>query len=99
VSSPDAIKAIVQDAFEDVALLISGAAVLHQLDDRLIRTLVRRLGRVRTRALSRLARTGHQTSDRPSPAPACRLHPAVEVFLRTNRHHDNARAKEVDRVS
>jgi hypothetical protein len=77
VNSPEAIEGIIRDAFDDVALLIGGAATLHHFEDGLVRILVRRLDRVRARALSRLAGPGGGT--RPGhPHP---LHPAVEKFL------------------
>jgi hypothetical protein len=76
-----AIDAIVRDAFEDVALLISATATLHHLDDQLVRTLVRRLGRVRERALHRLTRIDGRAGEARSPGRPCPLHPAVEGFL------------------
>jgi hypothetical protein len=90
----DAIEAIVRDAFEDVALLIGGAAALHQLEDGVLQGLVRRLDRVRARALSRLARAAGQ------PAPECphRLHPAIEGFLERNRCGHAPAEKEVTRA-
>jgi hypothetical protein len=84
VSTHAVIEAIFRDAFEDVALLIGGAASLHQLDNGLIRTLVRRLARVRTQAISRLAQVGGQPAGDASPEHPHRLHAAVEGFLQRN---------------
>jgi hypothetical protein len=89
--SPDLIEGVFRDAFEDVALLIGGAAALHRLKDDLVRTLVRRLDRVRARALSRLARA----ADEQLPERPHRLHPAVEGFLQRNRCGGLAVRKEV----
>jgi hypothetical protein len=82
VSSSNPIESIIQDAFEDVALLIGGVASLHQLDDQLVRTLIRRLDHVRSRALARLAQTDNHASQASKPAKPYRLHPAIEGFLR-----------------
>jgi hypothetical protein len=76
-----AVDAIVCDAFEDMALLISAAATSHHLDDQLVRTLVRRLGRVRERALYRLTRICGRAGKTASPEQPYPLHPAVESFL------------------
>jgi hypothetical protein len=82
--SPDAIEDVICDAFDDVVLLIGGAAALHHLEDSLVRTLVRRLDRVRARALSRLARTVDGAAGESAFECPYRLHPAVEGFLQRN---------------
>jgi hypothetical protein len=79
------IESIIRDAFEDVALLIGGAATLHQLDDPLVRTLIRRLDHVRSRALARLALADAQTRPAPKPEKPYPLHPAIEAFLARRR--------------
>jgi hypothetical protein len=81
MSSSNQIDSIIQDAFEDVALLIGGAASLHQLDDQLIRILIRRLEHVRSRALTRLAQTDASANRRLKPGKPYHLHPAIEDFL------------------
>jgi hypothetical protein len=78
------IESIFLDAFEDVALLIGGATTLHQLDDGLVRTLIRRLDRVRSRALSRLTRAGDRVTSEPVLERPHHLHPAIEIFLQGN---------------
>jgi hypothetical protein len=84
VSSSNQIESIMQDAFEDVALLIGGAASLHQLEDQLVRILIRRLDHVRSRALARLALTNHRANRASMPGKPCPLHPAIEGFLLRN---------------
>jgi hypothetical protein len=81
VDSLGEIDAVVRNAFEDMALLIGAAAALHHLDDRLVCTLVRRLGRVRERALDRLTQIGGRAEKGPSSEWPRPLHPAVESFL------------------
>jgi hypothetical protein len=73
---------IIQDAFEDVALLIGGAASLHQLENQLVRTLMRRLDHVRTRALARLEQVDASASRPANSGRPYHLHPAIEGFLR-----------------
>src|SRR5262245_27678088 len=71
------------DAFEDVALLIGGVAQSQRLNDGVVWTLLRRLDRLRGRALARLQHDdGRGTTATAQP---WHLHPAVEEFLRRNR--------------
>jgi hypothetical protein len=85
VNSSNPIESIIQDAFEDVALLIGGAASLHQLEDPLVRILIRRLDHVRSRALARLARTDSSATRASKSGKPCPLHPAVELYLRNQQ--------------
>jgi hypothetical protein len=73
------VEALLRDTFDDVALLIGGTAALHPVQDNFVRSLLRRLERVRNRAFSRLPRVV-QREGRYSSHP-CPLHPAVEDFL------------------
>ena len=87
MNSADTIDGLIREAFEDVALLIGSAAVVHGLDDSVVRTLLRRLDRVRLRTLARLPqarspRAAVKTVSRPRP-----LHPAVQEFLSRNSSH------------
>jgi hypothetical protein len=91
VTSASDIESIFRDAFEDVALLISGAASLHRLEDRVVRTLIRRLEGVRSRALGRLARADGCCTPAPVAHAPQPLHPVIERFLR--RDH-SGRASE-----
>jgi hypothetical protein len=84
VRSSNPIESIIQDAFEDVALLIGGAASLHQLEDQLVRTIIRRLDHVRARALARLALTDNSLTRTSKAGKPYRLHPAIEEFLLRN---------------
>ncbi len=76
---------VLLDAFDEVALLLSGTASARHWDGSLLASLLGRLGRLRRRALDRMARAAggrHPASGGPAPA-----HPAVELFLsrRTSR--------------
>jgi hypothetical protein len=94
MSSSNPIESIIQDAFEDVALLIGGAASLHQLEDPLVRILIRRLDHVRSRALARVALTGSSATPASKPGKPWRLHPAIEGFLLRNRDGHDAGGME-----
>jgi hypothetical protein len=73
------VEALLHDTFDDMALLIGGTAALHPVEDDFVRSLLRRLERVRNRAFSRLPRVV-QREGRDSSHP-CPLHSAVEDFL------------------
>ena len=75
----------VRSAFDDVALLIGGAAVIHHLDDDLTWTLMKRLDRIRVRLLRDLKGDSHRDDFEPSVAQPPRVHAAVEEFLVRNR--------------
>jgi hypothetical protein len=69
----------IQKALADVAMVIGSAAVLHQLDDDLVWTVMKRLDRIRARLLRELR--GLPPLD-PEAIWTDRLHPAVEEFIR-----------------
>ena len=75
----------VRDAFDDVALLIGGVAVIHHLDDDLTWTLMKRLDRIRVRLLRDLKGNSRRDDFEPSVAQPPRVHAAVEEFLVRNR--------------
>jgi hypothetical protein len=85
MSPPDVIEEIFRDAFEDVALLIGAVAAVHRFRDDLVWTLLRRLDRVRLRALARLSCDGSGAPGASAPGRPQRSHAAVEQFLRHNR--------------
>lgn len=76
---------LVREAFNDIALVIGGVAVLHHLDDDLTWTLMKRLDRIRVRLLRDLKGTSRLDSFEPSAAKPPRVHAAVEEFLVRNR--------------
>lgn len=70
-------RELIDDLFEEEALLLGGLIALHDVDDDLVWRLVRSLDAIRRKALRRLAAdAGPQT-----PLP----HPAIEQFLETVR--------------
>ena len=74
----------VRDAFDDVALLIGGVAVIYHLDDDLTWMLMKRLDRIRVRLLRDLKYSRRDDLE-PSVAQPPRVHAAVEEFLVRNR--------------
>ena len=75
----------VRSAFDDVALLMGGAAVIHQFPDDLTWTLMKRLDRIRVRLLRELKGNSQRDEFEPSVAQPPRVHAAVEEFLVRNR--------------
>ena len=78
-------ESLVRRAMDDIALIVGGAAALHQLDDDLVWTVMKRLDRVRVRLLRDLS--GLSSGDQygaVAPKPP-RVHAAVEEFLVRNR--------------
>ena len=76
---------VVREAFNDIALVIGGVAVLHHLDDDLTWTLMKRLDRIRVRLLRDLKGISHRDDFERAVAPPPRVHAAVEEFLTRNR--------------
>ena len=78
-------EGMVREAFDDIALLIGGVAVIHHLDDDLTWTLMKRLDRIRVRLLRDLKGNSRRDDFEPSVAQPPRVHAAVEEFLVRNR--------------
>lgn len=75
-------KQLINDLFEEEALVIGGLVAVHRLDDDLIWRLVKNLDVIRGKALRRIEARGDDggngdTTIRPSLKP----HPAIEDFL------------------
>lgn len=81
----DEVRQIIDDLFEEEALLIGGLAATHRLEDNLVWRLVKNLDVIRARFLRRIeARDtdGHETATaRRYLTP----HPAIEDFLMSIR--------------
>lgn len=78
-------ETLLREAFDDIALVIGGVAVIHHLDDDLIWTLMKRLDRIRVRLLRDLKGLAPQREFEPSLPKAPRVHAAVEEFLLRNQ--------------
>src|SRR5688572_4084349 len=83
---PNHTEKLVRHAFDDIALLIGGVATLHQLEDDLTWTLMKRLDRIRLRLLCDLKGRPIRNEDfQPDIATPPRVHAAVDEFLARNR--------------
>jgi hypothetical protein len=76
---------LLREAFDDIALVVGGAAVVHRIDDDLTWTLLARIDRIRVRLLQELQRLPAKDLFEPRNAWPPRVHPAVEAFLVRNR--------------
>jgi hypothetical protein len=81
---------LLREAFDDIALVIGGAAVVHRIDDDLTWTLLARIDRIRVRLLQELRRLPVKDLYEPRNAWPPRVHPAVEAFLVRNRAEGEA---------
>ncbi len=75
-------RELIDELFEEEALVLGGIVAVHAVDDDLVWRLVRNLDAIRGKALRRIAA---QEPDRVAGAPAARPnlrpHPAIEEFL------------------
>lgn len=77
-------KDLINDLFEELALVIGGLAAVHEMDDDLVWRLVKNLDVIRGKALRRIEdRTSESgvSEGRPNLKP----HPAIEDFLQNLR--------------
>ena len=77
---------LIDDLFEEEAFVIGGLAAIHEMDDNLVRRLMRSLEVIRGKALRRLGDgtpggggVAKRSRERVKP------HPAIEEFLRSLR--------------
>ena len=65
---------LIDDVFEEEALVLGGLVAIHDIEDEMVWRLVRNFDVIRRKALGRL-------DDEPAPKP----HPAIEEFLHKMR--------------
>jgi len=83
ISTADA-KALINDLFEEEALIIGGLVAVYEVDDDLVWRLVKNLDVIRGKILRRLE--DQAPADEPPPRrPNLKPHPAIEEFLRSLR--------------
>lgn len=78
-------ETLVRDAFDDIALLVGSIAAIHNLDDDLLWTLMKRLDRIRVKLLRNLLGGPAREDFEPAPLRPPRTHAAVDEFLARNR--------------
>lgn len=79
------VKELIDDLFEEEALVIAGLAAVHEVDDELVRRLMSNLHVIRGRALRRLAVEPAGGSVAASQPDSLSPHPAIDEFLRSLR--------------
>ena len=78
-------ETLVRDAFDDIALLVGSIAAIHNLDDDLLWTLMKRLDRIRVKLLRNLLGGTAREDFEPTASRPPRTHAAVDEFLARNR--------------
>ena len=80
--SKDEVKKLINDLFEEEALVLGGLVALHHIEDELVWRLARNLDLIRRKTLSRLDRSGESESCEPTDErPNLKPHPAIEHLL------------------
>ena len=79
------VQELIDELFEEEALVIGGLIAVHEVDDDLIWRLIKNLDVIRTKILRRLEDTGSAVTEAPPSRPNLKPHPAIEDFLRTLR--------------
>jgi len=82
ISKADA-KALINDLFEEEALVIGGLIAVYEMDDDLVWRLIKNLDVIRGKILRRLE--DQAPVDEPPRRPNLKPHPAIEEFLRSLR--------------
>jgi hypothetical protein len=73
---------LINDVFEEEALVLGGLVALHDVEDDLVWRLVRNLDAIRGRALRSLDDSEFSEAEEAGPKrPDLRPHPAIEEFL------------------
>ena len=78
-------EALIRDAFDDIALLVGSIAAIHNLDDDILWSLMKRLDRIRVKLLRNLQGDAAREDFEPASMRPPRTHPAVDEFLARNR--------------
>lgn len=75
-------RELIDDLFEEEALVIGGIVAVHDIDDDLVWRLVRNLDVIRGKALRRLGdKNGGAAAGEALRRPNLKPHPAIEDFL------------------
>ena len=80
ISTADA-KELINDLFEEEALVIGGQVAVHEMDDDLVWRLVKNLDVIRGKVLRRLEDKAPADGKTPLRRPNLEPHPAIEDFL------------------
>ena len=73
---------LINDLFEEEALVIGGLVAVHKVDDDLVWRLIKNIDLIRGKILRRLEdEASPDNTDRPYRRPNLKPHPAIEDFL------------------
>jgi hypothetical protein len=78
-------ETLVRNALDDIVVVVGGAAALHQLDDDVVWSVMKRLDRIRVRLLRDLKGLAPRNEEELNGPKPPRVHPAVDEFLARNR--------------
>ena len=74
-------KELINDLFEEEALVIGGLVAVHEMDDDLVWRLIKNLDVIRGKVLRRLEDKALVDGASPPQRPNLKPHPAIEDFL------------------
>jgi len=77
----DEVRQIIDDLFEEEALVIGGLVAVHKVDDDLVWRLMKNLDVIRGRFLRRIEVRNTGERDAAIPRHHLKPHPAIEDFL------------------
>ena len=87
--SKDEAKKLINEVFEEEALVLGGLVAMHDIEDELVWRLARNLDLIRRKTLSRLNRSGDvETPESSNERPNLKPHPAIEHLLINIRRGD-----------
>lgn len=76
------VKVLIDDLFEEEALVLGGLVAVHDLDDDLVWRLIKNLDVIRGKVMRRLKDSELETLDEAATQlPSIKPHPAIEDFL------------------
>jgi len=78
-------ETLVRNALDDIVVVVGGAAALHQLNDDVVWSVMKRLDRIRVRLLRDLKGLAPRNEEELNGPKPPRVHPAVDEFLARNR--------------
>ena len=87
-----AVQSLMNEVFEDTALLLGGVVAVHHVDDEAIWRLARGLDHLRVRFLKQVAEIDSRPTSRNSKGLGSQPHPAIEELLRRIRQDESGEA-------
>lgn len=75
------VRELINDLFEEEALVIGGLVAVHKVDDDVTWRLVKNLDVIRRKLLRRLDDDASDEGEAPPKRPNLKPHPAIEDFL------------------